>query len=198
MSGRLGTPGRKGKGTSRFVPYITAAVLPAARPYLPHGPHAALTAADVDRFVTDTAHSPGTRMAVLGVLRAHGANGAEVGISVAALLISALGLAFNLLKVAARSDGWLQIIPILEAVAIVLAASFIIHVAGAAHIRKMTAVTWLGAYQDALAAPVAATSRRRWLRPRDERNPRQAPTAVARRAMDEGAAGRDLAARHRP
>lgn len=59
-------------------------------------------------------------MAVLGVLRAHGANGAEVGISVAALLISALGLAFNLLKVAARSDGWLQVVPILEAVAIVL------------------------------------------------------------------------------
>jgi hypothetical protein len=198
VRGRLGNATRKVKGTSRFVPYITAAVLPEARPYLPHGPDAALTATDVDRFVTDTAHLPGTRMAVLGVLRAHGANGAEVGISVAALLISALGLAFNLLKVAAQADGWLQAIPILEAVAIVLAASFVIHVAVAAHIRKMTAVTWLGAYQDALAAPVAASSRRRWLQPRGQRNPRQAPTTDARRARDEGAACRGSGDRHHP
>lgn len=147
------------------MPYITDAVLPAARPYLPQGPDAALTATDVDRFVSDTAHAPGTRIAVLGVLRAHGANGAEVGISVAALLVSAIGLTFTLLSAAARFNGWLQVIPILEAAAIVLAASFVIHVAVAAHLRKMTAVTWLGAYQDALAGPAAAAAtRRRWFR----------------------------------
>lgn len=153
------------KTTSRFVPYVTEAVLPAARDYLPHNPEARLTAADVDHFVSGTADSPDTRMAVIGVLRAHSSNGAEVGLSVAALLVSVLGLALNLLNIAAQPGGWWHLVPILEAVGIMAAASFLVRIAVVAHIRKMTAVTWLGAYQDALSKPTTeASSRRGWFR----------------------------------
>ena len=138
--------------TSRFVPYITEAVLPEAMAYLPSGPATRLTATDVNRFVTGTASEPGVRMAVLGVLRAHASNGAEVGISLTALMIAVLGFAFGLLNAVAEFRGWFALIPLLEVIAVVVAVGFIVRAAVAAHIRKMTAVTWLGAYQDELAS----------------------------------------------
>lgn len=96
------------KLTSRYVPYITDAVLPAARDHLPHGTEARLTSKDVARFVSETCDTPDTRIAVLGVLgvlRAEGSNGAEVGLFVATLLVSVLGLALNLLNIAAQQSG---------------------------------------------------------------------------------------------
>lgn len=152
------------KAASRFVPYITDAVLTEARDHLPHNAESRLTAADVDRFVSETADAPDTRMAVLGVLRAHSSNGAEVGVSVTALLVSVLGVTLNLLSIAAQPDGWWQLIPILEAIGIMVVASLFIRVAVAAHVRKMTAVTWLGAYEDALTRSAAkAAPPRTWL-----------------------------------
>ncbi|MDF2915812.1 MAG: hypothetical protein K0S70_29 [Microbacterium sp.] len=138
--------------TSRFVPYITDAVLPEAVTYLPDGPAARLTATDVDRFVTGTEFDPGVRMAVLGVLRAHASNGAEMGISLTALMIAVLGFAFGQLNAASQLSGWLAFVPVLEVIVVLGAVGCIIQAAVAAHIRKMTAVTWLGAYQDALAS----------------------------------------------
>lgn len=155
--------------TSRFVPYITDAVLPGAVTYLPDGPAARLTATDVDRFVTDTESEPGVRMAVLGVLRAHASNGAEVGISLTALMIAVLGFAFGQLNGAAQLSGWLAFIPVLEVIAVLVAVGFIIQAAVAAHIRKMTAVTWLGAYQDALASGPSRERRGAWWRARPSR-----------------------------
>ena len=145
---------------SKFVPYLTDAVLPAARSYLPAGPDARLTASDVERFRCETASEPAIRMAVLGVLRAHASNGAEVGISVTALMVSVLGFAFSLLNTIARPAGWLTAVPVLEAIAILVFASLVIRAAVAAHLRKMIAVTWLGAYQDVLAETPTTTVRR--------------------------------------
>lgn len=137
--------------SSRFVPYITDAVLPEAAAHLPKGPESRLTAAEVERFVADTRARPEVRMAVFGVLRAHASYGAEVGISLMALLVAVLGFALGLLNTVTRYEGWLGLIPVLEVIGVVLALKVVIQAAVAAHIRKMTAVTWLGAYQDALA-----------------------------------------------
>lgn len=150
--------------TSRFVPYITDAVLPEAIAYLPSSPAARLTARGVNEFVTGTASEPGVRMAVLGTLRAHASNGAEVGISLTALMIAVLGFAFGLLNAVAEFSGWSALIPLLEVSAVVVAVGFIVRAAVAAHIRKMTAVTWLGAYQDALASEPSGESRGAWWR----------------------------------
>lgn len=163
---QLGRQKSRQLAASKFVPYLTDAVLPAARGYLPAGPDARLTASDVKRFCRETASEPGTRIAVLGVLRAHASNGAEVGISVTALMVSVLGFAFSLLNTIARPAGWLTVVPILEAIAVFVFASLVIRAAVAAHFRKMIAVTWLGAYQDALAErPLpTATLARFWSR----------------------------------
>lgn len=154
---------------SRFVPYITDAVLPEAVAYLPTGPESRLTATGVDRFIARTATEPGVRMAVLGVLRAHASNGAEVGISLTALMIAVLGFAFGLLNAGTQFGGWLTLIPLLEVIAVIVGVGSIIRAAVAAHIRKMTAVTWLGAYQDALATQASHVSRRPLRRSRASR-----------------------------
>lgn len=110
-------------------------------------------------------------MAVLGVLRAHASNGAEVGISLTALMIAVLGFAFGLLNAGTQFGGWLTLIPLLEVIAVIVGVGSIIRAAVAAHIRKMTAVTWLGAYQDALATKASHVSRRPLRRSRAPRWP---------------------------
>ncbi|WP_336697135.1 hypothetical protein [Curtobacterium sp. USHLN213] len=150
--------------TSRFVPYLTDAVLPEAVAYLPNGPAARLTARRVNRFVTGTALEPGVRMAVLGVLRAHASNAAEVGTSLTALMIAVLGFAFGLLNTVAEFSGWFALIPLLEVIAVVITVGFIVQAAVAAHIQKVTAVTWLGAYEDGLANEPSREPRGAWWR----------------------------------
>lgn len=89
---------------------------------------------------------------MLGVLRAHAANGAEVGLAAVALIVSVLGVAFALLNTAQGGHGWIAFVPILEAGVVVWFGVAAAKVALAAHVRKMTATTWLSAYEDALTS----------------------------------------------
>lgn len=145
---------------SKNVPYVSDRVRVAARPFLPTGPDSKLDAAGVVRFVSETDDDPDTRMAVLGVLRTHAANGAEVALSGMALLISVLGVAFSLLR-SDQWDGWLVLISTAEAAVIVVFVVRVLRLAAAAHVRKMTALAWLGAYEDALKEVPRRRPRRR-------------------------------------
>lgn len=102
-------------------------------------------------------------MAVLGVLRGHAANGAEVGLAAVALIVSVLGVAFTLLNTTQGGQGWIAFVPVFEAVVVVWFGVAAAKVALAAHVRKMTAVAWLGAYEDALSSEGRRSSiRLRW------------------------------------
>ncbi|MBD8586010.1 hypothetical protein IFT90_15750 [Frigoribacterium sp. CFBP 8766] len=135
---------------SKHVPYLNDRVLEQARPFLPTGPTSALSSRDVDTFVSRTVDDPDTRMAVLGVLRAHANNGAEVILSLFALLLSVLSVAFSLLR-PAEAPSWVgRLIVIALAIFILVAVMQVIRMAAAAHARKITAIAWLGAYEDGL------------------------------------------------
>ncbi len=143
------------------VPYITERVKVTARPFLPGDSQAKLDAAAVERFVSATAGDPDTRMAVLGVLRTHAANGAEVVLSGTALLISVAGVILAALRGGA-GDGWSVLVSAAEAAALFGVVLWVLKRAGAAHVRKLTALAWLGAYEDALRRE-PRPARSRWL-----------------------------------
>lgn len=63
--------------------------------FIPEGPRAVLTPEDVDVFVAAAHQSRSVRMQVLGALRSDASNGAEVLLSLSALIISVLGIAFT-------------------------------------------------------------------------------------------------------
>ncbi|MEN0101384.1 MAG: hypothetical protein AAGC90_00550 [Curtobacterium sp.] len=131
------------------VPFITSRVKDSALPFLPDRSRAPLDAAAVERFVSLTAADPDTRMAVLGVLRTHAANGAEVVLSATALLISVAGVVLAATRIDA-GGGLGVLISVAEAAALFGVVLWVLRRAGAAHIRKLTALVWLGAYEDAL------------------------------------------------
>lgn len=166
----------------RDVPYITHQVEASAKAFLPNSSRARLNASVVERFVSETADDPDTRMAVLGVLRTHAANGAEVVLSGTALLISVMGVVLAATRV---TDGgnWALFVSVAEVVGLFGVVLWVLRRAGAAHARKLTALVWLAAYEDALKwqprsseEPVKENDRRgagrgrsgvvRWLRPR--------------------------------
>lgn len=131
------------------VPYITDQVKATARPFLPDRSRAPLDAAGVDRFIALTEGDPDTRMAVLGVLRTHAANGAEVVLSATALLISASSVVLAATRIGVEGGRALAL-SVAEAAALFGIVIWVLRRAGAAHIRKLTALAWLGAYEDAL------------------------------------------------
>ena len=141
------------------VPYISERVKASARPFLPEHSRAELDAGKVDAFVQETAHDPDTRLAVLGVLRTHASNGAEVVLSGFALLLSVVGVALAATQQSALS-GWTKLIPVVEVIALLFVVLGVLRLAGAAHIRKITALVWLATYEDALKQP--PTPARRW------------------------------------
>jgi len=145
------------------VPYVTDRVKVAARAFLPDSSQAQLDAAAVERFVSATTDDPNTRMAVLGVLRTHAANGTEVVLSGTALLISVAGV---VLAATQNGDGsgWSVLISVAEAAALLGVVVWVLRRAGAAHVRKLTALAWLGAYEDALKAQPQRLRPRWWRR----------------------------------
>jgi len=142
------------------VPYITDRVKVSARGFLPHSSHAELDARAVDRFVSETDDDPDTRMAVLGVLPTHAANGSEVVLSGAALLISVMGVVLAATRVGNVGNVAI-LVSVAEVVALFGVVLWVLRRAGAAHARKLTARVWLAAYEDALKAP---PRRRLWRR----------------------------------
>jgi hypothetical protein len=139
------------------VPYLDERSGVDVNRYLPSRARDHLTAARVGQFVEDTHSEPDTRLAVLGILRSHASNGAEVPLSAFALMASVIAI-----LAASTNDlpyfGW--IIGIL----FVGAAATVLRMSVAAHIRRITALVWLGAYEDALGSGSASDSRFRWRR----------------------------------
>jgi len=167
------------------VPYITHRVEASAKEFLPSD---RLNAGAVERFVSQTADDPDTPMTVLGVLRTHAANGAEVVLSGMALLISVMGVVLAATRV---TDGGnlAVLVSVAEVLGLFGVVLWVLRRAGAAHARELTALVWLAAYEDALksqprltAAPVKERNRhdagsgrpggvrwlKAWLRARDQ------------------------------
>lgn len=121
--------------------------------FIPHGPDAELTPDAVDEFVKAAGASRSLRMAVLGALRSDAGNGAEVVLSLMALLISVVGVSLNLLNAGldAQKD-WAVLLRAGEAVTLFIAVLAIVSLAAAAHVRKLKAAVWLAAYEEALRA----------------------------------------------
>lgn len=161
--------------THRYVPYRRAEMPAEVQRFMPAGPRAALTPEDVDAFVAAGHQSRSLRMQVLGALRSDASNGAEVLLSLTALVISVLGIAFTAINAgldAFPGFGTVLLRSVEAAVLLVVLVVFV-SMAGAAHIRKLTAAAWLAAYEDGLAdaarqaeqmQPVRAkvTERSRW------------------------------------
>lgn len=121
--------------------------------FIPHGPDAELTPEAVDEFVEAAGASRSLRMAVLGALRSDAGNGAEVVLSLMALLISVVGVSLNLLNSGLDPQKeWAVLLRAGEALALFIAVLVIASLAAAAHVRKLTAMVWLAAYEAALRA----------------------------------------------
>lgn len=132
---------------SKYVPYVRMSTPTEAKKYLPEGPNSVLTSELVRQFSKASRRHPEIRLAVFGTLRAHSANGPDAPLAAAAVLFAALGIYVALAFSAQTPWGWL----IASALGIVLivTALRIIKLALAAHARRVVAVTWLGAYEDA-------------------------------------------------
>lgn len=174
MSKKLATP-----LASKHVPYLNDRVREQAKPFLPTTPNSALNSRDVHAFVSGTAEDADTRMAVLAVLRAHANNGAEVILSMFALLLSVLSITFSLLR-PPHAESWVvKLMLIALAIFICAVVMHVVRMAVSAHARKVTAIAWLGAYEDGLKqtasphAPIAGDGasrrRRKWFGRRTRR-----------------------------
>jgi hypothetical protein len=121
----------------------------AARPFLPEGPESTLTVNLVKRFRRAGRRDPEVRLAVLGTLRAHSANGAEAPLAAGSVMFAAVSV---VVAVSVTSvPGWVSwLLPIVYAAATIPFAVWILRVSLAAHARRVMATTWLGAYEDAL------------------------------------------------
>lgn len=139
--------------THRYVPYRRAEMPAEVQRFVPNGPRAALTPEDVDAFVAASHQSRSLRMQVLGALRSDASNGAEVLLSLTALIISVLGIVFTAINAGLDEFPGPAAVLLRAAEAAVLLVVLVrfVSVAGAAHIRKLTAAAWLAAYEDGLA-----------------------------------------------
>lgn len=138
--------------THRHVPYRRPTMPDQVQRFIPEGPRATLTPEDVDAFVAAAHQSRGLRMQVLGALRSDASNGAEVLLSLTALIISVLGVALTALNAGLdASSAPAVLLRSLEAVGLFVLLVVFVSVAGAAHLRKLTAAAWLAAYEDGLA-----------------------------------------------
>lgn len=129
---------------SKHVPYVSTKVMDGALVYLPANSHAELTIELVAYFVTSTRERPDARLAVLGTLRTHAANGAEVPLSAMALLFSGFALLF-------AGFHSLPLVATIMGAVVVIAALSVIRMSVAAHARKLVAAAWLAAYEDGIA-----------------------------------------------
>lgn len=136
--------------TCRWVPFVPDTVPQQARPFLPANPSSTLRAADVSAFLEKAEQDPDTRMIVLAVLRSHASNGAEVTFSGFALLLSLFSTVFVLIGFAAAGPIWAQLIKDALAATVFVFVIVVLQIAFAAHVRKITCIAWLGAYEDAL------------------------------------------------
>jgi hypothetical protein len=141
----------------KTVPYVPVASGPEVNKYLPTHARQALSAAQVAQFVDDTRLRPDTRMAVLGILRSHASNGPEVPLSTFALMASAIAI------LAASQDdlpyfGWIV------GIVFVIAATYVGRVSVVLHIRRITSIVWLGAYEDALMHAPLGRAPSRWFK----------------------------------
>ncbi|WP_307042438.1 hypothetical protein [Agromyces ramosus] len=118
--------------------------------HLPIGPDDVLTVERVERFVKETKRKPDVRLAVLGTLRAHAVNGAEVPLAGAGTFFAALALFLTAVVGPSVPAGWLWLLWLGWGVAVTIAAFWVVRVSFAAHTRRVTATTWLGAYEDSL------------------------------------------------
>jgi protein-S-isoprenylcysteine O-methyltransferase Ste14 len=132
---------------SRWVPYVDERVPEGARPFLPTGPDDELTVERVDQFVEYTTTARNTRMQVLAILRTHSSNGAETVLALAALLLAGLAIVVSAFVTIA---GFGTVIAVVYAVLALLLCGLLTRPAIASHARKMTALVWLGAYEDAI------------------------------------------------
>lgn len=166
--------------THRYVPYRRTKMPAEVQRFIPEGPRAVLTPEDVDAFVTAGHQSRSVRMQVLGALRSDASNGAEVLLSLTALVISVLGIAFTAINAGLDAFPGPGAVFLRSAEAAVLLVVLVVFVslAGAAHIRKLTAAAWLAAYEDGIAdaarqaesiqpTPGKGSARSRWRWTRD-------------------------------
>ncbi|MFC6356746.1 hypothetical protein [Luethyella okanaganae] len=132
------------------IPYIKHGASPDVIRHLPSGPDAVLTTERVICFVRETKRRPEIRLAVLGTLRAHAVNGAEAPLAGAGTLFAALALFLAAAVSPTVPAGWVSMLWLCWGAAVAVGAFWIVRVSFAAHIRRVTATTWLGAYEDAL------------------------------------------------
>ena len=128
----------------KYVPYVIGDLRPGVRRHLPAGPKTPITAKVVSRFISETRKHPEDRLAVLSVLRTHAANGAEVPLSLVALMVAALA-------VLATSQSDIPYFALGVSTALVILIASIVKMASAAHLRRLTATVWLRAYEDGLS-----------------------------------------------
>lgn len=133
---------------SRHVPYLNLAGSKAAHEFLPTGPDAVLTVALVDRFRKASKRDPEMKLVVMGTLRAHASNGGDAPLAAAAVLFSAIAVLVSTSLPKDRDWSWM--VWIVLGVAVVIVATSMIRLSFAAHARRVVAITWLGAYEDAL------------------------------------------------
>lgn len=144
-------PGRSSRNplSSKYVPYVKLETIPAARAFLPDGPDSTLTVNQVKAFRRANRRDPEVGLAVLGTLRAHSANGAEAPLAAGSVLFAAVSV---VVAVSVTSTlGWVSwLLPTAYAAVTIPAAVWIVRVSLAAHARRVMAMTWLGAYEDAV------------------------------------------------
>ena len=133
---------------SRYVPYLSDRVPEAARPYLPTHADDAPTLSAVRTFIQHTRNRPAVRMQVLGVLRAHAANGAEMPTALIAVFVAVFGGLASTLVALGSAHAWAAWFVAVGAFLLVLLSGRAIV---AAHARRITALVWLAAYQDGIA-----------------------------------------------
>lgn len=146
----MGSPTKPRAPRSRHVPYITSGTSPEVTRHLPSGPDATLTTQRVNRFIKETKRRPEVRLAVLGALRAHAVNGAEAPLAGAGTLFAALALFLTAIVSSSVPAEWVSLLWLCWGAAVTVGAFWIVQGSFAAHTRRVTATTWLGAYEDAL------------------------------------------------
>lgn len=127
-----------------------------ARDHLPDGPEAFLDSTRVSRFVSSARADENLRLQVLSVLRTHSANGVETPAAIFALFIAAAGSYISTLI--AMSDFGAAIALAVVAPSLLGVARFA-AVAAALHVRRLTALAWLAAYEEALRVDEGRRSR---------------------------------------
>lgn len=133
---------------SKRVPYVGPETPAAAMPFLPADSSSRLTLELVRKFKKASRRDPEISLVVLGTLRAHCVNGADAPLAGVSMAFSAMAI-FSGLWIGSAT-GWLVLPTLAWGAAILGGALVILRVSFAAHARRVTATTWLGAYQDAL------------------------------------------------